>query len=614
MPELVENAAESWNLGRVLVSGGHPWFRGKDAATSLGYENQLQALHSHVMPKHKATLKDLSAAPTHDLQGRRRAPLANQQLHELYVNEPGLYSLIFRSKLPKAEAFADWVFEEVLPPIRKTARFARAAHSAATSTEPPELAESKVSVAQSTQNWENWAEMASRVSDVVARDNGEMLKCDLAHFRKLAEEMFIYHLNVQATSVSQALNKHWELLAPTAEGQASLMRKMNEIARSHDDAKKRDSCMAHRVAELEMGSELAQRDISPQSSLAAELTARSERSERSQTNFQQDISSQLSRGMAALAAIGERLEIRDAEMNSNVAAVADCVSSLSDNISDLNAHHEEVSDKVGSLAHNMGELRKLHSALVNRTAVERQIIDLASPQSSREKTELVELGNVLNAEQLRALNSKEGVVKVATWFRKCYLDLLAPPPEISHAFEPAIGQPAAAARVDPAELWQPTEAARMEPAGLLELVEPAEISQPPEAANAEPDFPPFSALPNAEDSTVFNRCRWVFIKEAKRRKIESAPSSGGKPLRLFFSRGGVRIVYTRETDAELLQGTFDDLKETDFPEIAACEARRRKRPRRPSEASAPKKQRGAQSSSLTSVGAVAPTEEVRLAK
>ena len=36
----------------------------------------------------------------------------------LYVSEPGLYALVFRSKTPKAEAFQDWVFEEVLPKLR----------------------------------------------------------------------------------------------------------------------------------------------------------------------------------------------------------------------------------------------------------------------------------------------------------------------------------------------------------------------------------------------------------------------------------------------------------------------------------------------------------------
>jgi prophage antirepressor-like protein len=41
----------------------------------------------------------------------------------LTVKEPGLYSLIFRSDNPKAVQFQNWVFEEVLPAIRRTGRY-----------------------------------------------------------------------------------------------------------------------------------------------------------------------------------------------------------------------------------------------------------------------------------------------------------------------------------------------------------------------------------------------------------------------------------------------------------------------------------------------------------
>jgi prophage antirepressor-like protein len=37
----------------------------------------------------------------------------------IFINEPALYKLIFRSNKPKAEEFANWVCAEVLPQIRK---------------------------------------------------------------------------------------------------------------------------------------------------------------------------------------------------------------------------------------------------------------------------------------------------------------------------------------------------------------------------------------------------------------------------------------------------------------------------------------------------------------
>ena len=43
-----------------------------------------------------------------------------------YVNEPNLYRLITRSKMPHAVKFQDWVFEEVLPTIRKTGGYGKA--------------------------------------------------------------------------------------------------------------------------------------------------------------------------------------------------------------------------------------------------------------------------------------------------------------------------------------------------------------------------------------------------------------------------------------------------------------------------------------------------------
>ena len=39
------------------------------------------------------------------------------------VNEPGVYRLIFKSRKPEAEQLKTWVFEEVLPMIRKTGKY-----------------------------------------------------------------------------------------------------------------------------------------------------------------------------------------------------------------------------------------------------------------------------------------------------------------------------------------------------------------------------------------------------------------------------------------------------------------------------------------------------------
>jgi len=45
----------------------------------------------------------------------------------LTLTEPGLYRMIFASRKPEAEKFRAWVFEEVLPSIRKTGSYLRIA-------------------------------------------------------------------------------------------------------------------------------------------------------------------------------------------------------------------------------------------------------------------------------------------------------------------------------------------------------------------------------------------------------------------------------------------------------------------------------------------------------
>ena len=77
----------SWNVGRPVIAKQIPWFRGKDVATSLEYGNTRDALQRHVEPEDKTTYSELSKGV-----GKTDA-LANQQPHEIYINESGLYSL-----------------------------------------------------------------------------------------------------------------------------------------------------------------------------------------------------------------------------------------------------------------------------------------------------------------------------------------------------------------------------------------------------------------------------------------------------------------------------------------------------------------------------------------
>ena len=90
---------------RAIEINGEPWFVGKDSAESLGYSNARDAIGRHV------DKEDKTDVAIHD---------GSQNRNMTVVNESGLYSLIFGSKLESAKKFKHWVTSEVLPSIRKT--------------------------------------------------------------------------------------------------------------------------------------------------------------------------------------------------------------------------------------------------------------------------------------------------------------------------------------------------------------------------------------------------------------------------------------------------------------------------------------------------------------
>ena len=97
------------NIVRTQAIDGKAWFCLKDACVALGICSGRDS---------KTRLNENGVGKTDviDKMGRK------QEI--TIINEPNLYRLIFRSNKPQAQAFADWVYEEVLPSIRKTGAYA----------------------------------------------------------------------------------------------------------------------------------------------------------------------------------------------------------------------------------------------------------------------------------------------------------------------------------------------------------------------------------------------------------------------------------------------------------------------------------------------------------
>lgn len=90
---------------RTIIVNDEPHFIGKEVAEILGYANPKNAVPKHVDDEDKLSTQ---------------IEYAGQKRSITVINESGLYSLIFGSKLPKAKQFKHWVTSEVLPTIRKT--------------------------------------------------------------------------------------------------------------------------------------------------------------------------------------------------------------------------------------------------------------------------------------------------------------------------------------------------------------------------------------------------------------------------------------------------------------------------------------------------------------
>lgn len=101
----VFSSSEFGELGVMLI-GGKEYFPATQCAKLLGYARPADAISAHC--------KGVCVLPT---------PSSGGVQNTKYIPEGDLYRLIIRSRLPAAERFERWVFDEVLPSIRKSGEY-----------------------------------------------------------------------------------------------------------------------------------------------------------------------------------------------------------------------------------------------------------------------------------------------------------------------------------------------------------------------------------------------------------------------------------------------------------------------------------------------------------
>lgn len=91
---------------RTAEINGKPYFMASDIAKSLGYNNPNKAVNDHCRAITKWSI-----------------PIGGKKQEVNFIGEGDIYRLVVRSKMPSAEKFEMWVFDEVLPEIRATGTY-----------------------------------------------------------------------------------------------------------------------------------------------------------------------------------------------------------------------------------------------------------------------------------------------------------------------------------------------------------------------------------------------------------------------------------------------------------------------------------------------------------
>lgn len=181
---------ESHSIRTITDSDGNALFCGRDVAIALGYRDPNDALKAHC--KGPAIHRSLQTAG--GLQQTR------------VIAEPDVLRLIVSSKLPAAERFERWVFEDVLPAIRRTGSYGVAAPKSMIEALELALDQARKIEAQN-------AIIAEQAVSVVALDritksDGRLCPRDAAKVLKIAPMKLLEWMDANDWTFIQNGNRH----------------------------------------------------------------------------------------------------------------------------------------------------------------------------------------------------------------------------------------------------------------------------------------------------------------------------------------------------------------------------------------------------------------------
>lgn len=170
--QIFENPA--FGQVRTVEENGKVLFCGSDIAKALGYKRPNEAITAHC----KGTVK-------------RRTPTNGGEQEMLFISEGDIYRLATKSELPGADQFERWIFDDVIPSIRKTGGYIAGQNELS----PEELMAKALVVAQKT-----LAEREARISALTV-DN-QIMKPKADYFDELVDRNLLTNFRETAKQLN----------------------------------------------------------------------------------------------------------------------------------------------------------------------------------------------------------------------------------------------------------------------------------------------------------------------------------------------------------------------------------------------------------------------------